>query len=442
MTRDTQAAPSRRNVLLGLGAALAAPAIVPSTGRAQGATTLRMWTFLNPAGNAPRERALRDIIAAFEAANPGTRIVVEPQAWDQMTPKFLTAARQGNAPDIVWVITDLLGDAIRSGTLADLNELFVGRWPEERRRDNAGAYWDQCSAGGKHYCLFTSRNYIAIVYRTDLLRAAGIDPAAVRTWDQFVAAAQRLTVRDGGNVTRWGFGQAFSESQPDPQIVVARLLAAQGTLFTPEGRARFATEAGIEGLRFQADLITRHNVCPRQAATWTVDDLIEQFSADRLAMYIGASVRISAVQARVGRDKVGMMLWPSVDGARPSPAVMAGWAVSVWSGSRNREIAGRFVEFMSGPEGDRRWVETGGQTPALLSTAQAMPQFFADPANGYLAVASRGSAEAGWLAPIEYGVGGYRQVLNKAAQEVVINSMDPRAALEAAEREFNRRNSR
>lgn len=439
MTFKTIAAPTRRRLLLGLGATLAAPAIA----RAQSATTLRMWTFLNPTGNAPRERALRDIIAAFEAANPGTRVVVEPQIWDQMTPKFLTAARQGNAPDIVWVVTDLLGDAIHAGTLADLNELFINRWSEERRRDNAGAYWDQCSVGGKHYCLFTSRNYLAIIYRTDLFRGAGIDPAAVRTWDQFLAAAQRLTVRDAaGTVTRYGLGQGFSENQPDPQIVVARLLAAQGTLFTPEGRARFATEAGVEGLRFQTDLVTRHGVTPRQAATWTVDDVIEQFSAGRLAMYVGASVRVSSVQARVGRENVSLMMFPSVDGARPSPAVMAGWAVSVWSGSRNRELAGRFVEYMSGPAGDRHWVETGGQTPALLSTAQAMPQFFADPTNGYLQVASRGSAEAGWLTPIAFGVGGYRQVLNKAAQEVVINAMDPRAALEAAERDFNRRNSR
>jgi multiple sugar transport system substrate-binding protein len=442
MTRTTPPSATRRQVLRGLAAAagtsLAAPAIVA----AQGGTTIRMWTFLNPAGQAPRERALRDIIAAFEAANPGTRVVVEPQVWDQMTPKFLTAARQGNAPDIVWVVTDLLGDAIRSGALADLNELFVSGWPEERRRDNAGAYWDLCSVGGKQYCLFTSRNYIAIVYRTDLFREAGIDPAGVRTWDQFREAAQRLTVRDGANVTRWGFGQGFSENQPDPQIVVARLIAAQGSPFTADGRARFATEAGIEGLRFQCDLITRYSCCPRQAATWTVDDVIEQFSSDRLAMYIGASVRISGVQARVGRDKVSMMLWPSVDGQRPSPAVMAGWAVSVWSGSRNRALAGRFVEFMSGPVGDRHWVETGGQTPGLLSTAAAMPQFFADPANAYLQVASRGSAEAGWLSPIDFGVGSYRQLLNKAAQEVVINNMDPRAALEAAEREFNRRNNR
>ena len=44
--------------------------------------------------------------------------------------------------------------------------------------------------------------------------------------------------------------------------------------------------------------------------------------------------------------------------------------------------------------------------------------------------------------PVTFGVGGYRQVLNKAAQEVVVNNVAPKAALEAAEAEFNRRNNR
>jgi multiple sugar transport system substrate-binding protein len=434
----TLIAPTRRAVLAGLAAAPLA-----SAARAQAQTTIRMWTFLNPTGNAPRERALRDIIAEFERANPNVRVVVETQVWDQMTPKFLAAARTGGAPDIVWAITDLLGDVIRSGSVADLGPLFINNWSPQLRQENAGAYWDQCHVDGRHYCLFSSRNYIAIVYRPDLFREAGIDAEQVKTWDQFLDAARRLTVRDAqGQVTRWGFAQGLSEAQPDPNLMVPMLLAAQGSLFTAEGRARFATPEGVEALKFETDLITRHNVSPRQSVTWTVDDLIEQFSAGRLAMQIGASVRVSSIQARLGRDKVGLMLFPSRDGRRPSPAVMAGWAVAVAASSRNREIAGRFVDFMTGPAGDRHWVQTGGQTPALASTAAALPDVFRDPANAYLTVASRGSTEAGWLTPIDFGVGGYRQVLKKAAQEVVVNNMDPKAALEAAERDFNRRNAR
>lgn len=433
---------TRRAVTAGLATLVAAHA-ANGPARAQGPQTVRMWTFLNPTGNAPREKALAQIIAAFEAANPGTKIVVEPQVFDQMTPKFLAAAQQGVAPDVIWAITDLLGDAINSGALADLRDLFIKNWTPAQVADHAGSYWDMCSVGSKHHCLFQSRNYIGMFYRKDLFAEAGIAPERLTSWPAFIAAAQKLTQKDAaGNVTRWGFGQAWSENQADPQLTVTYLLAKQGGLFDDQGRARFATPAGIEGMTLQTDMVTKHGITPRQSAGWTVDDLNEQFTAGRVAISTGASVRVSTLQARMGADKVGFMLVPGMDGKAHSPAVMAGWAVGVWSGSKVRETAGRFVEFMSGAAADKLWVTVGGQTPALASTPKSLGDFMANPANAYLEVASRGSATAGWLAPIAFGVGGYRQVLNKAAQEVVTNGVTPQAALERAERDFNRRNNR
>ena len=434
--------PTRRTVVTG-AAGFVAAAAMSGKALAQSATTIRMWTFLNPTGNAPREKALAQIIADFETANPNVKVVVEPQVFDQMTPKFIAAARQGNAPDVIWAITDLLGDAIKSGALADLNPLFVNKWTDAQKKDHAGAYWDQCAIDGKHYCVFQSRNYIGMLYRVDLFKEAGIDASKLTTWPAFIEAAQKLTVRDAqGQITRYGFGQAWSENQADPQLVATYLLAKQGNLFDDSGKARFATAAGIEGLTLQTEMVTKHNVTPRQAASWTVDDLYEQFAAGRVATATGASVRVSTVQAKMGKDKVGFMLYPGVDGKPHSPAVMAGWATGVWAGGRNRELAGRFVEYMASPEADRHWVTAGGQTPVLTSTPARLAEFFAKPENEYLKVASQGSSTAGWLAPVTYGVGGYRQVLNKAAQEVVINNVSPKAAMEAAEAEFNRRNNR
>src|SRR5215218_4318013 len=111
-------------------------------------TTVRMWTFLNPTGKAPREVALAQIIKSYEAANPGTRIVVETQPFDQMTPKFLAAHGARNAPDIIWAIPDFLGDAVKSGSLADLNPLIISRWTPQQVQDRAGAHWDLTNIGG------------------------------------------------------------------------------------------------------------------------------------------------------------------------------------------------------------------------------------------------------------------------------------------------------
>jgi multiple sugar transport system substrate-binding protein len=71
-----------------------------------------------------------------------------------------------------------------------------------------------------------------------------------------------------------------------------------------------------------------------------------------------------------------------------------------------------------------------------------MPDFMARPENAYLATAAAGVKDWGWIAPVAFGVGGFRQALNKAAQDVIVGNVDPKAALEAAERRFNQQNNR
>lgn len=431
----------RTSLSMALGSVVAAS--VGSPAAFAQATTVRMWTFLNPAGRSPREVALAQIIAAYEKANPGVRIVVETQAWDQMTPKFLAAHNSGSAPDVIWVVTDFLGDAIKSGSLANLNDLFIKKWTPAQIADRAGAYWDLTNVNGVQRALFTSRNYIAIVYRKDLFAAAGIDPAGITSWDKLVEVAAKLTQKDGsGQVTRYGFAQGFSENQADPPMMIPYLLGKGGKLFHDDGKANFASPEGVEGLTFQTDLITRHRVMAEAAVGWTVDDVYEQFASGRAAMIMGASVRVSTLQSQMGKDKVGFMMWPGSGGQPHSPAVMAGWAVGVWSKSRVAEQAGRFIEYMLGPDGDRLWVQIGGQSPGLASTLDQLGDFMGQPGNEYLRVVSEGSARYGWLPPIDFSIGGYRQILNKAAQNVIVSKTDPRQALEKATADFNRSNNR
>lgn len=419
---------------LGLSTALADPAA---------AQTLRMWTFLNPAGGAPREKALAEIIRTFEAGNPGARISVEPQIWDQMSAKFLAAHRAGNAPDLVWIVTDLLGDALKSGSLADLNELFIDKWPAAAVAERQDGYWSRCAKDGKVHCLFHSRNYLGVIYRADFLKDAGVDPATLTTWPAFIDAAKKLTVKDAaGNIVRWGFGQQFGEDRADPQMMTSLMLSRQGDLFDEKGRAMWSSAIGVEALKLQAEMVTSHGVTPLQAVSWSGEDPYEQFAAGRLAMFNGAVARISTMQAKVGAENVGFMLWPGIDGKPHSPGVMSGWAVGVWSGSGNKPLAGRFLEHMSVGESDRLWVEVGGQLPGAPSTLEGMKAFTARPANAYLTTAAEGVLKYGWIPSVEYGVGGHRQALNKAVQDVIVGKVEPKVALDAAERRFNQQNRR
>lgn len=407
------------------------------------AQTIRMWTFLNPAGTAPREKALAEMIRGFEAANPSMKIAVEQQVWSQMTPKFLAAHNAGSAPDIIWAENDQLGDVLRAGALADLSSAFIDKWPAPKIKERTDALWNRCTDKGKVRCLVMSRNYVSILYRKDFLREAGINPASITTWETLRVAAQKLTLKDNtGTVRRWGYGQQFSENQADPQLMIAMMLGKQPSIFQDAGKANFATPAGVEALRFQTDLVTKDGVTPPQAVSWTVEDLYDQFIAGRIAMITGGSVRVSTLQDKVGKDNVGLMLWPSFDGKKASPGLSAGWSVGVWEKSKIKDAAAKFVEHMTSDSSDRLWVAVGGQLPFVPNLLVDMKEFSSKPENAAVGVAAQGISTASWVTPIDYSVSGFRQVLNKAAQQVITSGVDPKAALEEAEKTFARQNSR
>ena len=402
--------------------------------------TVRMWTFLNPSGNSPRDQALAQIIQGFEQQNPDIKVVVEQQVWDQMTPKFMAAASAGNAPDVIWVFPGLLNQAIQAGDLADLNTLFMNSWSSTQVNDIKDAYYNECNVNGKEYCIFASRNYIGILYRKDLFEQAGIDPASIKTWADLKNAATKLEAKDGsGNVTRWGFGQQFSTSQADPQMMVPYTLGEQGKLFDSNGNPMWATKAGAAALEFETSLV-KDGATPRKALVSTADDLYTQFSAGKLAMMNGASVRVPKMQQEMGKTKVGFMLWPSTKAGDHAPGVASGWAPAVWSGSKVKEAAGKFLEYMTGPAADKLWVKVGGQIPIHHSTIAAMGDFFSQPSNHYLQVAAEGLTSYAWLPPVSFPVGGYRQDLNQAAQDVLTKNVAPMDALKSAEAAFKRQN--
>ena len=94
-------APSRRNVLQGFGAAgLAAGFAIPAFRRAsaQDAVTLRWWS----TQSAPAQLAAYEAqIAAFEAANPGVKVVFEPTSDEGYSAQLAAAFASKQVPDII-----------------------------------------------------------------------------------------------------------------------------------------------------------------------------------------------------------------------------------------------------------------------------------------------------------------------------------------------------
>lgn len=409
---------------------------------AEGAKTpIRMWTFLNPDGTSGREVALKKIIDRFEADNPAYEVVVEPQTWDVMTGKFFAAHATGDAPDVQWVLMDELGAAIEMNALEPFENLFLKDWTSEQIADVDDAFWSLGAQPDKHYQMSFSRNYFGIIYRADLFQEHGIE--VPKTWDELIAAGQKLTgVDEKTGLQRYGLGLALSADKADAQIAAGALLSLQGSLFDEQGRAAWNNENGEKAMSLQMDMIKTHGITPETALTTTPEDLYADFNTGKYAMIVGAGVRVSKLQSEVSFDpeSVQFMLMPSFTGETSSPMPIAGWCVGVWSGSKVKEGAGKFVEALMSPEADQLWVADGGQAPMRKSTIESQADFFAMPTSRYLGVMAEGFA-AGWPQPTNYKISGWRVDLNNVCQNVLANGMSLTDALAQTAQEFNDRNA-
>ncbi|MDO4549452.1 MAG: sugar ABC transporter substrate-binding protein [Clostridia bacterium] len=379
-------------------------------------TTIRMWTFLDPyGGTSGREVALKQMMDSFEAEY-GVKVIVEPQTWSTMTAKFFTAAASGDAPDVQWINVDDMGTAIKLGVLEPFENLFMKDWTEEQLADAASPFFEFGVTDGLHYQMGFSRNFIGIMYRSDLLEEAGYS-VPFENWEQFREAAKALTVENDPltGTSRYGFGTGFTIDSSDPQIICNMLLDEYGNMFNDDGTANWANPVGVRGATMLRDMMKVDGSISEANLNHTVDDVYKDFAAGKYAMINGASVRMEKARSECvfDPDTIRLMPFPS-DTNTYSPTVLTGWSVGVWSGSQNKEAAGKFVEWMFKPENDVLWVQLGGQAPMMNSTPSLLADVLADPSNAYILDTVTCITEAGWAQPTEYSVSGWRGDFNQA----------------------------
>ena len=409
---------------------------LPLSAFAQAVVT--MWTFLDPAKTTGREVALKGMIDSFEKANPGIRVKVEPQVFSELMAKFLAAHNTGSAPDIIWVNTENMGALVKSGAAADLNELFLKGWTKEQDADFfVRAGWDAPMAGGKRYAVPLFHATTSLFYRKDQFKEAGIDPASIKTWDQLVEAAKKLT-RDNdkdGRVDIWGFGTPLSTERTGGTTAFTTMLVAGGKVWD-NCKPNYSGDVGVRAVQLHVDMINKHNVMPKEVIANHVDDIADQFIAGRYAIATMPFARYSQVQAQAkwGGDNLGVLPWPAWTADKAGPQQVQGWWAAVWSKSKNAKQAGAFLEWMISQDAVRAWTVTGGQVPTRISVwkepALRAPKF------DYMKAVIDGWSTNSFLVPTECNTARFDADWNQAVQRVIVGGKTPKEAMQEAEKAF------
>jgi len=322
-----------------------------SDGRA--ASVLRVQA----AGGEGELGAVREVVEAFEAANPGVQVDFTGVAEQGDHLARLTAGfAAGNPPDVFLLNYRRIGPFVAKSVVAPV--------PDDT--DVSGFYAPPVAAftsAGALQCLPQNVSSSVVYVNEDLFAQAGValPPVSGWTWQELRDVAGRLASKQ---VEAIGFA-------PSLRTVAPFVWSAGGEVVDDEERPRRITldsAPGRQALRFLTDL-QQFGFDARQRAGQDVQDA---FGAGRIAMLLDSRRAVPAFR----KSGIAFDVRPFPKDRSSSSLLAAdGWCVS--KRSKLRALAHRFAAFTTGDIGGKVLAESGRSVPVAQSLAQSAA--FLDP---------------------------------------------------------------
>ena len=314
----------------------------------------------------------------FVKQNPGTKVnLIE---YDATRLSAMLAA--GTPPDFLRVngATDLPNLAVRS-LVTDLTS-YMNKSSVFKSDDlspaNGAFQWDGKQSGqGPRYGVVKDWSQDAqIWYNKKIFDDAKVPyPSETQpmNYDELLALAKRLTKRDGDKIQIYGLDTAW-EFQFTYNQIVHNLAQTSTSLFNADGtKSDFTQPEVIKLLQWYVDW-AQAKVGP-SPLTDQNDTAFTLFPANRLAMvqfgywFGGATI---APDTNGLSDHVGLLPTPQWGPTR-KVALFAGTGACIPQGSKNKDLAFKFMEFFTAGTMGQARVKTGDGLPALKSQFASLP---------------------------------------------------------------------
>lgn len=296
----------------------------------------------------PETVALLDAaIDKYEAANAGDTITVRAVPFGDLLTTLRTSAGGSGGATIAGIydawLPDLVRDGLVSAAPAAVAADTTANWP-------AGVV-TAASAGGSVYGIPNEINVYALNYNKRLFEEAGI-AAPPKTWDEFLAAAEKLTDASKG---QQGFGliNSWAAGVLHP---FASLLVSNGGDLVVDGMPVLDSPAAAEAFALYEKLIASGFSDPAMgtADANTTGPFLDNFVSGKTGMIIMANWWESALKGGMGDAFADIAtapipVGPSGDSAR---SISYSWmtVVNAQASAEEQEAAWKFLVWLNGPD--------------------------------------------------------------------------------------------
>lgn len=317
-----------------------------------GKTEIRWGIYADPA----RLNISESLAAEFEKRNPDIKVKVEAVPFAQYYEKLGTQVSAGTAYDVMMISGAYFSKLAPQGAFLDLTDRVkaAGINLSDYTIEKANSEYD-----GKLYALPWELDIQALWYNKDLFDAAKVAyPTADWTWDDLLAAAQKLTKKDAsGKVVQWGF---YSDNMYPSWV--SFIGQSGGSIFDSSGKgAAINSPEAIRAIQFMTDLIHKYKVAP---APGQLPQGVNPFHTGKVAMALDGSYSVPPALKLSFKWDVA----PLPAGQKKAAAYWT-QGLAIYSRTKNPDAAWKLVQFLVSKEGQELFAKTHMATPSLKSVA-------------------------------------------------------------------------
>jgi sorbitol/mannitol transport system substrate-binding protein len=185
-----------------------------------------------------------------------------------------------------------------------------------------------------------------LMYRKDVLAAAGIEMPAKPTWPEVADIAARVDGAERGMAGiclrgQPGWGQVFA-----PLTTVVNTFG--GTWFTKDWQAEVDGEGFTKATQFYVDLVRAHGEVGAPQAGFT--ECLNNLQQGNAAMWYDATSAAGSLEAADSpvKGKIGYAAAPVVE--TPSSGWLYAWSWSIQQASQKKDNAWKFISWASGKQ--------------------------------------------------------------------------------------------
>jgi ABC-type glycerol-3-phosphate transport system substrate-binding protein len=294
----------------------------------------------------------------------GIKVQADFVGWAEIHDKTVTTlAAGGGGYDIVFIPSANAYEFMSTGTFEPINDLIPDDQRDQWLEPVLGLYTYEGDllampwySGGAH-----------LVYNGDMLEAAGVDPATIETWDDFLVAC--AAIKESGAADF-----CFSPSAKYPGNFNynwgTMVQSLGGDFFDEEGNPAFQeSDAALKAFELIETGVDEGYFDPAGIALDDYETLIE-FGAGTTAFLLDSTW--SATQATQNPDLSGVteaaniMLVPGGDGVRSGSWLYAG-GLGLMKNSEHKEEAKQFLTYLTGEEAQKHHAIEGANMPTRVA---------------------------------------------------------------------------